>query len=92
MCCADGYFIDCSGPFAVNVNNANILKHILISDEDFKKLLQPTGKIKLFLDRRLKILFIYVKYFLFDNQLFILLHNLTVCFLLLGNEISKLRE
>jgi hypothetical protein len=92
MCCADGYFIDCYGPFAANVNDANILKHILSSDEDFKKLLQPAGKIMLFLDRRLKSFFIYVKYFLFDNQSFILLHNLTVCFLLLGNEISKLRE
>ena len=47
MCCADRYFIDCYGPFAANVNDANILS----SDEDLKKLLQPAGKIMLFLDR-----------------------------------------
>jgi hypothetical protein len=51
MCCADGYFIDCYGPFAANLYDANILKHILSSDEDLKKLLQPAGKIMLFSDR-----------------------------------------
>jgi len=45
MCCADRYFIDCYGPFAANVNDANILKIIFSSYEDLKKLLQPAGKI-----------------------------------------------
>ncbi len=51
MCCANGYFIDCCGLYAPNVNDANILKNILSSDEDLKKLLQLAGKIMLFLEK-----------------------------------------
>ena len=41
ICCADGYIIDCFGPFAANVNDAKILNYIIDNDADFKKLLIP---------------------------------------------------
>jgi hypothetical protein len=44
LCCADGYSIDCYGPFAGNVNDAAILKYILNSDEKLKELLLPSEK------------------------------------------------
>ena len=51
MCCADGYFIDCFGPFQANMNDAQILRHILKTDEDLKKLFEQKDKIAFFLDR-----------------------------------------
>ena len=38
-CCADGYIIDCYGPFAANQNDSSILNYIIKSDSEFKKLL-----------------------------------------------------
>jgi hypothetical protein len=51
LCCADGYFIDCYGPFEGNENDAAILKYILESDEELKRFLLPPEKIMLFLDK-----------------------------------------
>jgi hypothetical protein len=59
LCCADGYFIDCYGPFAGNVNDAAILKYILNSDEKLKELLLPSEKIMFFLDRGINIKIIF---------------------------------
>ena len=59
LCCADGYFIDCYGPFAGNVNDAAILKYILSSDEKLKELLLPSEKIMFFLDRGINIKIIF---------------------------------
>jgi hypothetical protein len=42
LCCADGYFIDCYGPFKATFSNADILKYILETDNDLKELVQPT--------------------------------------------------
>ena len=51
LCCADGYFIDCYGPFQANMNDAHIFRNILSTDEDLKQLFTPQNKIILFLDR-----------------------------------------
>jgi hypothetical protein len=51
ICCADGYFIDCYGPFKAHLNDAKIFRHILNTDEDLQKLLHPEEKIIIFLDR-----------------------------------------
>ena len=51
VCCADGYFIDCYGPFEATSNDAKILRYILDNDESLKKLFTPEDKIRLFLDR-----------------------------------------
>jgi len=51
LCCADGYFIDCYGPFTANNNDADILKYILATDEHLKELLEPAESIFFFLDR-----------------------------------------
>lgn len=51
MCCADGYFIDCYGPFQANNNDAQIFRYILDTDEDLKILFTPEDKIIMFLDR-----------------------------------------
>jgi hypothetical protein len=51
LCCADGYFIDCYGPFTANINDAEILKYILATDEKLKELLKPEESIFFFLDR-----------------------------------------
>ena len=51
MCCADGYFIDCYGPFQANMNDAQILKYVLSNDKDLKDLFSPAEKIIMFLDR-----------------------------------------
>ena len=56
ICCADGYFIDCYGPFQANLNDAQILKHILKTDENLKQLFTPPEKVMMFLDRGKKIL------------------------------------
>ena len=51
ICCADGYFVDCYGPFKAHLNDAKIFRHILNTDEDLQKLLHPEEKIIIFLDR-----------------------------------------
>ena len=51
LCCADGYFIDCYGPFQASFNDAAILKYILETDNDLKNILYPSDKIMFFLDR-----------------------------------------
>ena len=48
ICCADGYIVDCYGPFAANANDASILNYILENDEDFNKLLIPNKTLFLF--------------------------------------------
>ena len=50
ICCTDGYFIDCYGPFQANLNDAKILEYIFETDEDFKNLCTK-GKTIAFLDR-----------------------------------------
>ena len=51
ICCADGYFIDCYGPFQANLNDAQIFNNILTTDKDLNMLFTPSDKIILFLDR-----------------------------------------
>jgi hypothetical protein len=53
MCCADGYFIDCYGPFAATLGDSEILKYILNTDEHLRELFKPADKIMMFLDRGL---------------------------------------
>ncbi len=36
MCCADGYFIDCYGPFAATLGDSETLKYIMNTDEHLK--------------------------------------------------------
>jgi hypothetical protein len=48
--CADGYIIDCYGPFQANVNDAEILDYILRTDESLNKILLP-DKTMMVLDR-----------------------------------------
>lgn len=36
MCCANGYFIDCFETFQANKNDAEILRYILQTDNDFE--------------------------------------------------------
>jgi hypothetical protein len=55
MCCADGYIIDCYGPFQANLNDAQILRFILETDTDLQKILEP-NKTMVFMDRGLNIL------------------------------------
>lgn len=50
ICCADGYFIDCYGPFQANLNDATILEYLLKVDVDLKNLLLENETI-IFLDR-----------------------------------------
>jgi hypothetical protein len=50
VCCADGYIVDCYGPFQANVNDSKILDFVIENDEDLKKLLIP-NKTLLLLDR-----------------------------------------
>lgn len=50
ICCSDGYFIDCYGPFQGNQNDSTILQYILESDQDLVHLLVPNKTI-IFLDR-----------------------------------------
>ena len=51
ICCADGYFIDCYGPFQANMNDATIFRKILDTDEDLRLLFTPKHKITIFFDR-----------------------------------------
>lgn len=50
ICCADGYFVDCYGPFEAFENDAKIFKYIIENDSDLKRLLLPYKTI-IFLDR-----------------------------------------
>ena len=50
VCCADGYFIDCYGPFKAIHNDATIFKYILDTDMDLKNILIPF-KTTILLDR-----------------------------------------
>jgi hypothetical protein len=50
ICCADGYVIDCYGPFQANHNDAKILEYVLETDQELSKVLIPY-KTLIFLDR-----------------------------------------
>ena len=50
VCCANGYIIDCYGPFKANQNDATIFKYILETDKDLLELLQKK-KTTVFMDR-----------------------------------------
>lgn len=50
VCCADGYIIDCYGPFKAHQNDATILKYILKEDKDLLKLVTD-GETAVFMDR-----------------------------------------
>ena len=50
ICCADGYFIDCYGPFEANLNDAQIFEYILKRDFDLIDILLPEKTLAL-LDR-----------------------------------------
>jgi hypothetical protein len=50
ICCADGYIVDCYGPFAANQNDATILDYIIETDTDLQALLVP-DKTTFILDR-----------------------------------------
>ena len=50
ICCADGYIIDCYGPFQANLNDAKIFEYILKTDIDLLQLLLP-NQTYTFLDR-----------------------------------------
>ena len=54
ICCADGYIIDCYGPFQANYNDAKIFEYILKTDEELLKLLVP-NKTYSFLDRGIEL-------------------------------------
>ena len=41
ICCADGYILDCYGPFPANDNDSKILNYIIETDDDLKKILLP---------------------------------------------------
>ena len=50
ICCADGYIIDCYGPFQANMNDASIFDYILVTDPFLPSILLPS-KTHIFLDR-----------------------------------------
>jgi hypothetical protein len=50
ICCGDGYFIDCYGPFQANQNDSTIFEYILENDLDLLQILEPNKTI-VFLDR-----------------------------------------
>lgn len=55
VCTADGYIIDCYGPFQANVNDAEIFDYILKNDQELLKHLQ-SSKTLVFMDRGMSIL------------------------------------
>ena len=57
ICCTDGYFIDCYGPFAANQNYASILEYILKTDQGLNNLLQPFSNTLIFLYRGFRDIF-----------------------------------
>lgn len=50
ICCADGYIIDCYGPFQADWNDAQIFEYILETDKSLLSLLKPNQTV-IFLDR-----------------------------------------
>jgi hypothetical protein len=56
ICCADGYIVDCYGPFAANQNDATILEYIIETDTDLQALLVP-DKTTFILDRVMQKIF-----------------------------------
>jgi hypothetical protein len=48
--CADGFFIDCYGPFQANQNDATIFEYILENDTHLRRILEPNNTMIL-LDR-----------------------------------------
>ena len=50
ICCADGYIIDCYGPFKASLNDAKIFEYILKTDTDLLDILLPNQTF-CFLDR-----------------------------------------
>jgi hypothetical protein len=50
ICCADGFIIDCYGPFQANLNDAKIFEYILETDMALSSLLKP-HKTVILLDR-----------------------------------------
>ena len=56
ICCADGYIIDCYGPFQANMNDAKIFEYVLQTDLDLIELLLP-NKTFAFLDRGISFIF-----------------------------------
>ena len=57
MCCANGYFIDCYGPFSANLNDSQILRYIMATDIDLGELFKEKEKIVFFLDRGINFIF-----------------------------------
>jgi hypothetical protein len=55
ICCADGYIVDCYGPFAANDNDSKILNYIIDTDDDLQRILVPSKT--LFLVDRGKIIY-----------------------------------
>ncbi len=41
ICCTDGYVIDCYGPFQAHLNDAKIFQHILNTDKNLLRILEP---------------------------------------------------
>jgi hypothetical protein len=50
ICCADGFIIDCYGPFQANLNDAKIFEYILETDKSLLSILKPNNTVVL-LDR-----------------------------------------
>ena len=50
ICCANGYLIDCYGPFRANQNDSSIFEYILKTDRDLNNILLP-NKTVIILDR-----------------------------------------
>lgn len=50
VCCTNGYFVDCYGPFKANMNDATIFRYILETDIELRRILKPNRTIVL-LDR-----------------------------------------
>jgi hypothetical protein len=65
--CADGYIIDCYGPFQANTNDATIFQYILDTDEKLMEILKP-HETYVIMDRGNKeIVFLFLKrHFIFS--------------------------
>ncbi len=60
--CANGYIIDCYGPFAANKKDAKIFEYILRRDVELQNILQADRTV-LFLDRGIFHLFSFFSFF-----------------------------
>ncbi|CAF0983415.1 unnamed protein product, partial [Brachionus calyciflorus] len=60
ICCTDGYFLDCYGPFQAFENDAKIFKYIVENDSKLRKILLPK-KTLLFIDRGFKDIFNFLQ-------------------------------